>query len=185
MPRKHTSVSNANSPGTASDQGVAHWPYPVNEDSEVVAVTDDEIYVQPSYGVTFSPLDNDIGVGLTITSVSTRSSTDGEVSTDGTNVTYLTGENFNDLECGEVREVTLDYTIEDVFGNTDNGLIVVSVFKQEWFWMNEDDTPILDEDGAFIAQCDDVLPLLWLNEDATLVLDEDEDVVIFETEEIV
>lgn len=179
MARKHTSVSNANSPGTASDQGVAHWP--VDEQGEIVAVTD-IVYTQREYGVIVSVLDNDIGENLVVTSVTVRDVNHGTVSTDGTTVTYEPNASFFDsLACGESYAVTLDYSIQDDNGNTDDGLIVVYVNNQSWAWIDEDNSPVLDEDDAFIAQCGVVIFEWWLDEDGNAVIDEDEHVLVSES----
>jgi len=172
--RKQT-LNNANSPGLASDQGVEHWG--PNDDSEIDAVTD-VVYVQPAYGVEIFALENDIGSGLVITSVSVRNPTDGEVTTDGTTVMYLTDEHFHYLDCGETTQVTLDYTITDNLGRTDSGFILVNIEQPFALWADEDNSPIEDEDGAWIAMCPVALFEWWIDEDDAVIEDESGDHVL-------
>lgn len=176
MARKHSSVSNANSPGMASDQGVAHWP--VSGDEVLIDAVIDYAWVQPAYGVEIFALDNDIGDGLVITSVSTRDPSDGEAYTDGTTITYLTDEFFHHLECGESTEITLDYTIEDNVGRTDTGFVLVTIERPFAAWADEDGSPIEDEDGYWISICPVAVYTWWLDEDGAAIEDESGDHVL-------
>jgi hypothetical protein len=167
---RHQSVSDANSPGLASDQGVAHWPA-LAPSAVIVAVTD-EVFLQPGYGVEIFALENDIGDGLTITSVSVRNPSDGEVSTNGTTITYLTDEHFHYLECGGSTQITLDYTIQDSVGRTAEGVILVTIERPLGVWLDEDGGVITDEDEAWIQFCLNTPLLWWLDEDEAALEDE-------------
>lgn len=168
-----------NHPCVSDEQGVGDWQKQ-DSDQEIEAVNDTDIIVQPGFCVEIFALENDIGDNLSITSVSLRNTDYGTVETNGETITYCSEANFGGLDCFEETQVTIDYSIADNLGNTDDGVILVTVHRQGWAWADEDGDFISNQDETLVALCDDELPFAWSNQDGTAVVDEDEAWVVFD-----
>lgn len=152
-------------------QGPTSWPALTVIDDELLAVLDN-VAIVAGYGVTISALGNDVGVGRSISAVSLQDPLLGGVSTNGTTVTFIPSNTaFVSLMPGEFTTLTINYTITN--GSAfDSDHIVIRVERHMHIWIDQDASPILDEDGAFLNLWVDQFEF-WLDQDGLLIMDED------------